>query len=105
MDSGTVNMLVIIPAVLGMIWSAKEWVAVSMVKINGHPELLKTQDSKAVSQAKEIVEEMIKISTTIQEGAMSFLFAEYLYMAVYIVLFSIILYVFTGLPTTIAFVV
>merc|ERR1719188_1172457 len=43
--------------------------------------------------------------STIQEGAMSFLFAEYLYMAVYIVLFSIILVFFTGVPTTIAFVV
>merc|ERR1719188_430185 len=43
--------------------------------------------------------------STIQEGAMSFLFAEYLYMAVYIVLFSVVLIVFTGVPTTVAFVV
>merc|ERR1719456_2038472 len=36
---------------------------------------------------------------------MSFLFAEYTYMAVYIVLFGLVLFFFTGLPTTIAFVV
>merc|ERR1719463_821414 len=36
---------------------------------------------------------------------MSFLFAEYTYMAAYIVLFSIVLIKFTGVPTTIAFVV
>ena len=36
---------------------------------------------------------------------MSFLFAEYAYMAVYIVIFSGILTHFTGVPTTIAFVV
>merc|ERR1719254_468658 len=36
---------------------------------------------------------------------MSFLFAEYLYMAVYIVIFSFILVFFTGVPTMIAFVV
>merc|ERR1719414_1508569 len=35
---------------------------------------------------------------------MSFLTAEYTYMAVYIVLFSIVLVFFTGVPTTIAFV-
>jgi len=105
MDSCTVNGLIIVPSILGIIWSAKEWIAVSQVKIDGHPELLKTQDAKAATQAKEIVELMIKISTTIQDGAMSFLFAEYTYMAVYIVLFSIILFFFTGVPTTIAFVV
>merc|ERR1719237_1351086 len=36
---------------------------------------------------------------------MDFLFTEYTYMAAYIVLFSIILVFFTGLPTTVAFVV
>mmetsp|Transcript_74920 Transcript_74920/g.165752 ORF Transcript_74920/g.165752 Transcript_74920/m.165752 type:complete len:718 (+) Transcript_74920:87-2240(+) len=100
-----VDCLIAVPVLLGILWSAKEWIAVSMVKIDGHPELLKTQDSKGAAQAKEIVVEMIKISTTIQEGAMSFLMAEYTYMAVYIVLFSIILFFFTGIPTTVAFVV
>merc|ERR1719456_661886 len=36
---------------------------------------------------------------------MSFLFAEYTYMAVYIVLFGLVLFFFTGIPSTIAFVV
>merc|ERR1719373_1344226 len=48
---------------------------------------------------------MTKIAKTITDGAMSFLFAEYTYMAVYIVLFSMFLVFFTGVPTTIAFVV
>merc|ERR1719463_538600 len=48
---------------------------------------------------------MTKIALTIQEGAMSFLFAEYAYMGAYIVIFSGILAYFTGKATTIAFVV
>merc|ERR1719188_2194443 len=100
-----VNLCIVLPAVLGLLWSAKEWISVGNVKINGHPEILANQDSKAQKAAADIVAEMIKISTTIQEGAMSFFFAEYTYMAVYIVFFSIFLVFFTGVPTMIAFVV
>merc|ERR1719343_1466020 len=105
MGEAMVDAWILVPGILGLIWSAKEWIAVSNVKIDGHPSLLAKQDSKAATQAKEIVEEMTKIAATISAGAMSFLFAEYLYMAVYIVIFSIILMFFTGTPTTIAFVV
>merc|ERR1719236_435347 len=45
------------------------------------------------------------IAKTISDGAMSFLMAEYLYMAVYIVLFSGILMFFTDWETTLSFVV
>jgi len=105
LDVATVDGLLIAPAVLGLLWSAKEWIAVANVKLNGHPTLLARQDAKSQANSKDILEEMTKISKTIADGAMSFLFAEYTYMAVYIVLFSIILIFFTGVPTTIAFVV
>merc|ERR1719375_2068397 len=48
---------------------------------------------------------MIQISTTIADGAMSFLFTEYAYMGVYVVAFSVFLYFFTGMETTLSFVV
>merc|ERR1719409_2392492 len=52
---------------------------------------------------------MTKIAKIIQDGARQFLYAEYGYMAVYIILFSIILMCFmpgqVGVATTIAFVV
>jgi len=105
LGDGAVNLLIVVPAVLGVIWSAKEWVAVGSIKLDGHPDLLKTQDSKAKKGTEDIVAEMTKIAKTIQDGAMSFLFAEYTYMAVYIVFFSGVLTYFTGVPTTIAFVV
>lgn len=104
-DALVVNLLITLPAVLGILWSAKEWIAVANCKIDGHPDLLANQDSGAQQSAQDIVSEMIKISKTISDGAMSFLKAEYTYMAVYIVLFSIFLVFFTGVPTTIAFVV
>mmetsp|Transcript_56550 Transcript_56550/g.91532 ORF Transcript_56550/g.91532 Transcript_56550/m.91532 type:complete len:717 (-) Transcript_56550:273-2423(-) len=101
LDAMLVDALIVAPAVLGLVWSAKEWAAVAAVKIDGHPGLLAKDDGK--NQA--IVAEMIKIAQTISDGAMSFLFAEYTYMAVYIVVFSILLVTMTGVPTTIAFVV
>merc|ERR1719486_437891 len=54
---------------------------------------------------QEIVKQMIQISTTIADGAMSFLFTEYLYMGAYVVVFSGILMFFTDWETTISFVV
>jgi len=100
-----VNLAIVLPAILGILWSAKEWKAVENVKIDGHPDLLAKQDSKAKQGAQDIVETMLKISGTISEGAMSFLFAEYKYIAVYIVAFSVVLLWFTGVATTVAFVV
>jgi len=55
--------------------------------------------------AMECVGQMTKIAQTIQDGAMSFLFAEYMYMAAYVVIFSIILVVATDVWTTLAFVI
>jgi len=78
---------------------------VARVKLDGHPDLLARQDSKAQSSTQDTLAEMVKIAKSIQEGSRSFLFAEYTYMAVYIVLFSVVLIFFTGVPTTIAFVV
>eukprot|EP00972_Heterocapsa_arctica_P103643 15273691-Heterocapsa_arctica.AAC.1 len=75
LHDSTVNALIYVPAALGMAWAAKEWINVSNVKIDGHPELLMNQDAMAKKKAAEIVEEMLKIAKTIQEGAMSFLTA------------------------------
>jgi len=100
-----VHLLVVIPSIFGLIWSVIGVLQVKSVDINGHPELLKNQDAKAEKASQDIVAEMIKIAKTIQDGAMSFLFAEYLYMAVYIVIFSVILVIFTSIPAMISFIV
>ena len=100
-----VNAFIIQPAVLGILWSAKEWSALSNEKLDGRPDLLAKQGSRAKAAAEDIVAEMIKISYMISQGAMSFLFAEYTYTAVYIVLFSVFLSFFMGVLTTIGCVV
>jgi len=105
LDRACVDFLIIAPALAGLAWSAKEWVNVANVKVDGHPTLLAKQDASAQRKAADIVDEMTKIAQTISDGAMSFLFAEYTYMAVFIVLFSVLLVSFTGVPTTVAFVV
>ena len=66
-----------------MIWSLTEWAFVSKVKLDGHPDFLTTQDSKAAKSNADILVEMTKIAQTIQDGAMSFLTAEYTYMSEY----------------------
>jgi len=100
-----VNALILGPAVLGLVWSAKSAIAVNAVKINGHPELLKTQDSKSQMATEDIVKTMNHLAGIIQDGATAFLWAEYKYMLVYVVLFGAFLTWFTGVPCCIAFVV
>ena len=99
------NALIILPAVLGILWSAKEWSALSNGKLDGRPDLLAKQGSRAEAAAEDIMAEMIKISYLILQGARSFLFAEYTYAAVYIVLFSVFPSFFMGVLTTIGYVV
>jgi len=94
------------PAVLGLLWTVKSALVVKKVKIDGHPDLLRNQDSKGKGMGTEdIVKNMIHISGIIQEGATAFLWAEYKYMGVYIILFGAFLEWFCGTPTTISFVV
>merc|ERR1712176_230568 len=102
---GVVISLIVAPSVLGLLWSFAKYRSVGAMKIDGHPGVLAKNDSQKEKGNAEILETMIKVSSKIQEGAYTFLFAEYTYMAVYIVLFSIFLVFFTGVPTMIAFVV
>jgi len=101
-----VNLLIVVPPILGCIYSVLQWMAVSKVQIDGHPNLKDPlMTSMNESDKKEIVKQMIVIAQTISDGAMSFLFTEYIYMAVYLVLFSFVLMFFTGWETTVSFVV
>merc|ERR1712176_1679158 len=102
---GVVISLIVAPSVLGLLWSFAKYRSVGAMKIDGHPGVLAKNDSQKEKGNAEILETMIKVSSKIQEGAYTFLFAEYTYMAIYIVLFSVFLVFFTGVPTMIAFVV
>jgi len=100
--------LIVAPALLGVLYSALQWKKVAAVKLDGHvnSKLEPLMDQLPAGQTREsTVKEMIRLSDIIAEGAMSFLFTEYLYMAVYIVVFSVILMVLTGWQTTVSFVI
>merc|ERR1719502_2225255 len=105
LSDNAVHMWIVLPAVLGCVWSAKQWIAVSKVKIDGHPGLKDPllADMRE-DEKREIVNQMISISQIISDGAMAFLFTEYMYMAAYVVVFSGILMFFTGWETTVSFV-
>jgi len=101
-----VNLLIVVPPVLGCIYSVLQWKAVSKVQIDGHPNLKDPlMTSMSESDKKQIVAQMIVIAQTISDGAMSFLFTEYIYMAVYMFFFSFVLMFFTSWETTVSFVV
>jgi len=100
----TLDLMIVLPVLLGVIWSVKEWFAVDKVKIDVSTAPLNNAGATQVN-VEEVVNLMVTISKTIQDGAMSFLFAEYKIMAIYIVLFSFLLYGMTNFSTTISFVV
>jgi inorganic pyrophosphatase len=92
------------PGAVGVLWSIKEWIWVAGVKLDGHPNKILVGDGDSAKNAA-CLDQMVKISKVIQEGAMTFLFAEYTYMAIFVILFGALLYYLTGALTTIAFVV
>jgi len=93
-----VNVLIIAPAVLGLLWSFYKYRAVQNIEIVG-------LDSETENKKHEVVAKMKKISEAIQQGAYSFLRAEYMYMIVFIVAFSVILGPFVNAATMIAFII
>jgi inorganic pyrophosphatase len=100
----TLDLMIVLPVLLGVAWSVKEWFAVGKVKIDASTAPLNKAGATQID-VDGVVQLMLKISRTIQDGAMSFLFAEYKIMAIYIVLFSGLLYGMTNFSTTISFVV
>jgi len=102
-DPNIVYALLAGPPVLGLLWSIKEWGAVAKIEIDGHAG--KTVDAALNPMTEKQVSMLNEIAAIIQQGAKDFLFAEYTYMAVYIVIFTCILVGLVDKYTAIAFVV
>jgi len=99
-DSNT-TLLLVIPPVLGLLWSVKEYTALAAIKLDGHQGMLLSN----TQGGKKSLEMMIHIAKLISDGASTFLFQEYVYMIVYIFLFSFVLYFYVGMGTVVAFIV
>jgi len=103
LDDLVVNGLIVGPPVLGLLWCALQWKSVSAVELKVHPGLVNSEESTEELNRKRL-ETMEYVAKLIKDGAESFLFAEYFAMGIYIVVFSVFLAYFTGIQTTVAFV-
>jgi len=84
-----VHVLLVVPPIIGLLWTVVQWLQVRNIDVT--EELDEDEDfllSGDIARCTELQSEMQRISDIIEEGAQTFLFTEYKYMAVYVVLFS-----------------
>jgi len=98
-----IDTMIVAPAILGLLWSAKESYYLSGVKLDGHASTLLKADGLGEDTSK-ILKVMNEVAGFISDGAVAFLVKEYQYMAVYVVVFSVLLMA-VGMGTVISFVV
>eukprot|EP00931_Biecheleriopsis_adriatica_P094787 TRINITY_DN683_c0_g1_i8.p1 TRINITY_DN683_c0_g1~~TRINITY_DN683_c0_g1_i8.p1 ORF type:complete len:709 (+),score=200.98 TRINITY_DN683_c0_g1_i8:49-2175(+) len=98
----TISLSIIASALVGFLFSAKQWKAVASVKLDGHPN--DTHINRGDS-SPDALQKMQEIGGIIQVGADAFLYAEYFYLAIFVVLFCPIVFVAAGKYAAIAFLV
>jgi len=96
---GQMTMAIIGSAVLGFIVSFKQYLGVKKVKMDGHPDILNKGES-----LPDALEKMIELGGIIQVGADAFMWAEYKYLTVFMVVFSFVVYGACDIYAVIAFV-
>ncbi|PWA48561.1 Pyrophosphate-energised proton pump [Artemisia annua] len=98
------EILIPICAVVGIVFSLFQWYLVSQVKVsvdkssggdkNGFTESL-IEEEEGVND-HTVVQKCAEIQQAISEGATSFLFTEYQYVGVFMVIFAVLIFVFLG---------
>lgn len=100
--------LLFIPPVIGLIWAVIEAYRVTAVKLDGHLGEYKLSDPLSAEHGGNVVQQlamMKRIAKNIAEGAGTFLYQEYRYMVVYIVVFSVIIGPSVGVGAMVSFIV
>jgi len=113
-----VHVLLVVPPILGLIWTAFMFHRVYEVEIEVEEDESDDEDGKLMAQQAMaeggVCYEMSRLQKIIADGATTFLFVEYMYMAVYVVVFSLLIVLFYSVTgqttkavvcTTIAFIV
>jgi inorganic pyrophosphatase len=101
-----VNLAVVVPGVLGILWSGLNWGKVNAVELCGQKKDLSVPlKGGDEADAPDALERMIHVGKLISDGAMSFLVAEYQYLAVFTVVFSVLVTLAASVQTAVAFVV
>jgi len=101
-----VNLAVVVPGILGIVMSAIQWKRVNGVKLEGQkkgPERLLLGSDDA--DAEDSLERMMLVGKLISDGAMTFLIAEYKVLAVFTVIFAVLVAWAANPLTAVAFVV
>ena len=80
LERGVVDSLIVAPALLGLVWLAKEWFAVGRINVLLPPDQKHKNDEPLLNKSEQL-QNMNEISSIFAAGAKSFLKAEYLYMA------------------------
>ena len=125
MNNEVAELLAFVPAIVGLVWALKELYSLKAIKIDGQCGTALSSPLNPLSSSTLKI--MTDIAGYIQEGSTAFLVKEYTrcnvlwiefsfldnsfllsryqYMAVYMIVFSCILWPWVGPPTAIAFIV
>jgi len=98
--SDVISCSIIASSLIGFLYSVKQWKAVASVKLDGHPD--DTHINKGDS-SPDALQKMKEIGGIIQVGADAFLYAEYFYLAIFMVLFTPVVWMAAGKYAAIAF--
>merc|ERR1719253_357176 len=85
------HVLLVVPPILGLLWTAVQWHQVASIDVT--EELDETENEGILlaggfDRCDELQDKMQELSDIIEEGAQTFLFTEYKYMAIYVFVFS-----------------
>jgi len=101
MPEWAVHLCLLVPPILGLVWTGLAWKHNSSIKIDVNKE----DEGLLGADAAAKCSKMVELEKIIADGAKTFLFTEYMYMAAYIVFFSIVIAVFyltTGQSTKVS---
>ncbi|KAG6556101.1 hypothetical protein Mapa_002042 [Marchantia paleacea] len=100
-----VTIFIPVSCLVGILFALLQWYVVSLVKVggssssngnkNGHTDYL-LDSSEEGSDEASVIEKVKSIQEAISEGAESFLVTEYKYLAIFMSLFSVIIFLFLG---------
>jgi inorganic pyrophosphatase len=103
----------VVPPILGLLFTCLQWAQVRRIDVEEDQEDDSLLDEMTSDQRADYQSEMVRISSIIEDGAKTFLFAEYAWMAGYIIFFSGVIIgfyacikdLYVGWGTVVAFVV
>jgi len=102
-DSGAI-FWILLPPVLGLLYAFKEVLFLRSIKVDGQADGGLASPLKTSALPQATVDMMNTVAGHIADGAQAFLVKEYQYMAVYVVVFSMLIGPLIGMTTMVAFV-